>query len=136
MRASALPTTAGASRASFAGPPIDTTPAASSSDGDRLFHLNGWSNSVKAYKAIGHATCGDAALIADLPENLEIKYVKKEDAPTAGYVELTMKLSGDNQRLVALDDFFKQHSRVGVMALPAGGTIVSAMVSCGAGGVW
>ena len=91
------------------------------------FKISGWSNSTQVYKYVCDCEAGDApadsASSADLPSELNIKYVKKDEFKADGKVRFVMKPTGDDQRLVALLDFFKKYDRVGQMDLEGGGVL-------------
>ena len=101
------------------------TPAAGGAK--KTFKISGWSNSTQVYKYVCDCEAGDApadsASSADLPSELNIKYVNKDEFKADGKVRFVMKPTGDDQRLVALLDFFKKYDRVGQMDLEGGGVL-------------
>ena len=92
--------------------------SSSSSGGvEREFHLSGWSNSSKTFKQI--VDCKSSSpLVADLPMELGVTYVKKEEMDgMKGLVKFEAAPTGDEGRLKALMLFYNQHVRVGKMEL-------------------
>ena len=113
--------------------PSAPTPAvaptgAPSAGAAKEFHFAGWSNSAKAFKAVCSATASSSppALLAGLPSNLDLKYVKRDELDAAaaapgGLVAITMVVSNDPARVAALQKFFADYNRVAQMDLPDGG---------------
>lgn len=106
--------------------------SASSSGSERTFHLSGWSNSSKTFKQIVDCKIG-GALTADLPGELGLTYVKKEemDAVLGKMEKFTGVATGDEGRLKALMSFFNQHARVGKMDVGGGGGEASVLFFAG-----
>ena len=113
-------------------PPSSSSSSSSASSAEREFLLSGWSNSSKTFKQIASCKIG-GALTADLPQELGLTYVKKEDMEglMSTMQRFTGTPTGDDGRLKALMTFFNQHTRVGRMEVGAGGADASVLFFAG-----
>ena len=130
----AAPAAAAVAAAAPKPPPPSSSSSSSSaaSSAEREFLLSGWSNSSKTFKQIASCKIG-GALTADLPQELGLTYVKKEDMEglMSTMQRFTGTPTGDDGRLKALMTFFNQHTRVGRMEVGAGGADASVLFFAG-----